>query len=127
MSNPANATPRRLRAAIVGFGVESEAGGPRRILTSKHGLVVGGSAETHSVMIETMLRLEDELERRGKTLAEVDPGELIEIALRIDSPELLDLAIQLKEGLESRGASFNELSPEELNELSLSWSSSASA
>ena len=37
-------------------------------------------------MLETMLRLESELERLGQGLADITPDQLPEIAWRIDSP-----------------------------------------
>ncbi len=56
--------------------------------------MLGGSEETHAEMIETMLRLEVELERRGQRLGDVPPAELADIAWRIDSPELHAIALQ---------------------------------
>jgi hypothetical protein len=69
-------------------------------------------------MLETMLRLESELERLGLGLADVTPDQLAEIAWRIDSPELHQIALSLVEGLERSGRSFHESSAEELTELS---------
>ena len=109
--------PRRLQAAIIGFGLD----GPdsqHRLSTGDHCLLVGGSAETHAQMLETMLRLEFELDRRGQRLADVSPSELAEIAWRIDSPELHEIALRLKAGLERHGRAFEDLSAEELTELS---------
>lgn len=69
-------------------------------------------------MLETVLRLESELDRRGQDLAEVTPTELAEIAWRIDSPELHEIALRIKTALDSQGKSFQELSAEELTDLS---------
>jgi hypothetical protein len=69
-------------------------------------------------MLETMLRLESELERVGQDLADVSPIELAEIAWRIDSPELHKIALRMHDGLVRRGRSFHESSAEELSELS---------
>ena len=69
-------------------------------------------------MLETILRLESELDRRGQCLAEVSPAELADIAWRIDSPELLDVALRLNAGLADRGRHFHEATAEELTELS---------
>ncbi len=79
---------------------------------------MGGSAETHAEMLETMLRLETELERLGMGLDDVHPAELADIAWRIDSPELHQIALRLNEGLEQHGRSFHESSAEELTEFS---------
>jgi hypothetical protein len=65
-----------------------------------------------------VLRLESELDRRGCRLAEVNPTELAEIAWRIDSPELHEIALRLKESLDRQGRAFEDLSAEELTEFS---------
>ncbi len=69
-------------------------------------------------MLETMLRLESELERLGRDLGDVHPDELAEIAWRIDSPELHQIALQMSEGLERSGRSFQDSTAEELTEFS---------
>jgi hypothetical protein len=110
---------RRLRAAIIGFGLDGD-GNPHRLSTGDQCLLVGGSAETHAEMLETMLRLESELDRRGQGLAEVNPIELAEIAWRIDSPELHQIALRLKAELDRQGRAFEELTAEELTDMSTS-------
>ena len=109
--------PRRLRAAIVGLGLEAE-DGHHRIITGEQYLLMGGSAESHAEMVETVLRLESELDRLGLKLGELDPGQLAEIAWRIDSPELHQIALRLEDGLRRAGRTFEESTPEELTELS---------
>lgn len=109
--------PRRLKAAIIGFGLDGR-DSHHRISTGEECLLVGGSAETHAEMLETMLRLESELDRRGQRLAEVHPNELAEIAWRIDSPELHEIALKLAAALEREGREFEELTADELTELS---------
>lgn len=79
--------------------------------------MMGGSEETHEDMLETVLRLEVELERRGQKLGEVPPDELAEIAWRIDSPELHAIALRLETGLKRRGRTFNNSTAKELTEL----------
>lgn len=109
--------PRRLKAAIIGFGLDGR-DSHQRLSTGDQCLLVGGSAETHAEMLETMLRLESELDRRGRQLGEVTPDELADIAWRIDSPELHAIAMQLCEGLQAQGRVFEDLSAEELTDLS---------
>ena len=116
--------PRRLRAAIIGFGLDGQ-DSHQRLSTGDECLLLGGSAETHAEMLETMLRLESELDRRGQTLGEVSPIELAEIAWRIDSPELHQIALRLQDGIESQGRRFEELSAEELTNMS-AWNRSIS-
>lgn len=109
--------PRRLRAAIIGFGLDGS-DDQQRLSTGDECILVGGSADTHAEMLETMLRLESELERLGQGLADVTPDQLAEIAWRIDSPELHQIALRMGEGLERTGRSFYESSAEELTEFS---------
>ena len=112
-----DAGPRKLRAAIIGFGLDGT-DQLQRLSTGDQCILVGGSADTHAEMLETMLRLESELERLGQGLADVTPDQLAEIAWRIDSPELHEIALQLGEGLERHGRTFHESSAEELTEFS---------
>jgi hypothetical protein len=116
-TQPDGGGTRRLRAAIIGFGLDAR-DSQQRLSTGDTCLLVGGSAETHAEMLETVLRLETELDRRGQDLADVTPTELAEIAWRIDSPELHEIAVRLKSGLERQGRSFHESSAEELTNLS---------
>ena len=108
--------PRRLRATIIGLGLDGN-DNQNRLSTGEQCLLLGGSAETHAEMLETMLRLESELDRRGQRLDEVNPTELVEIAWRIDSPELHEIALRLKTALESQGLAFEELTAEELTDM----------
>jgi hypothetical protein len=112
-----DAVPRRLRAAIIGFGLDGS-DDHQRLSTGDQCILVGGSSETHAEMLETMLRLESELERLGQGLADITPDQLAEIAWRIDSPELHEIAMSLGEGLRRRGQSFHESSAEDLTEFS---------
>lgn len=113
----ADGHPRRLRATIIGLGLDGR-DSLHRLITGEDYLLVGGSAETHAEMVETMLRLESELERLGQRLGDVTPTQLAEIAWRIDSPELHRLALRIKDGLERQGRTFHESTPEQLTELS---------
>jgi hypothetical protein len=117
MTTHPQTVPRKLRAAIIGFGLDQAGNGPRRVMTGADCLVVGGSEETHAELLETMLRLEAELERVGRPLGELPPEELAEIAWRIDSPELHAIALHMEAGLRRRGQTFEEATAEELSEL----------
>ena len=117
MKTQPEAGPRRLRAAIIGFGLDGS-DDHQRLSTGDQCILLGGSAETHAEMLETMLRLESELERLGRGLADVTPAQLAEIAWRIDSPELHQIAIQLNEGLERSGRSLHDSCAEELTGFS---------
>ena len=117
MTKQPDGGPRRLRAAIIGFGLDGN-DDQQRLSTGEQCLLMGGSAETHAEMLETMLRLESELDRRGQRLGEVNPTELAEIAWRIDSPELHEIALRLEEALDNQGRAFEEVTAEELTDMS---------
>jgi hypothetical protein len=119
MTKQPDGGPRRLRAAIIGFGLDGD-DKPYRLSTGEQCLLVGGSAETHAEMLETVLRLESELERCGLNLAELNPTELAEIAWRIDSPELHAIALTLRDELERQGRTFEEMTADELTDMTSS-------
>jgi heptaprenylglyceryl phosphate synthase len=74
---PATKRPRR-QAALLGFGLDND-DGHKRITTGKNFAIVGGSAETHEKMTETVVKTFEELKRRHKPLVAVEPKELAEI------------------------------------------------
>ena len=63
---------------LFGLGLDND-DGHRRVTRSESFLLVGGSAETHERMQETAIRFEEALERRGKSLAEAEVGEVIDL------------------------------------------------
>lgn len=109
-------TTRRLKAAIIALGLDGPLR-PFRIIQGEECVLVGGSDETRAALLETMLRLESELERSGRRLGELEPSELHDLAFRIDSPELAQIADRLEEGLRRRGCTFGEVSAAELTEI----------
>jgi hypothetical protein len=110
------ARPRRIRATLIGFGLDS-CDSHHRVTRSDQSLVFGGSAETHAQLQETVLLMELELDRQGQRLGDLRPHELAELAWRIDSPELHEIALRLEAGLNEQGRAFEELSAEELTAL----------
>jgi len=109
--------PRRLRAALIGFGLDN-GDDQHRLTRGDQTLIFGGSAETHAELRATALKIEQELDRRGRHLGDLDPLELAELATMIDSPELHEIALRLKVGLEKQGRAFEDLTAEELTALS---------
>ncbi len=116
MTTTADRGTRRLRAKIIGVGLDGESG-LHRVLKGKECLVFGGSEETHADLLETMLRLDLELERMGQDLGEVHPDELADLAWRIDLPELEVIARQLQMGLQHADRSFDESTAQELTDM----------
>jgi hypothetical protein len=116
MTQQSIARPRRIRAALIGLGLDSH-DQHRRLTRSDQSLVLGGSAETHDELRETVLRMELELDRQGQRLGDLSPLELAELAWRIDLPELHEIALRLEAGVERQGRPFEELSAEELTAM----------
>lgn len=74
----ASKRPRRPDAALLGLGLDND-DGHKRITTGENFAILGGSAETHEKMTETVVKTFEELKRRRKRLAGVEPKELAEI------------------------------------------------
>jgi len=74
------ATPKKIKkqAAILGLGLDA-ADGHTRLTRGKNFVLYGGSEETHSCMQETAIKVNEQLDRRGKRLEDVSPGELVDI------------------------------------------------
>ncbi len=117
LTQPSSPRPRRLRAALIGIGLDN-VDDLNRLTRGDQSLIFGGSAETHAELWETALRMELELDQQGVLLGDLDPAQLAELAAVIDSPELREIAQRLQEGLERDGRAFEDLTPEELTELS---------
>jgi hypothetical protein len=64
--------------ALLGLGLDND-DGHKRITTGKQFAIVGGSAETHERMTETVVKTFEELKQRGKHLSEVPSPELADI------------------------------------------------
>jgi hypothetical protein len=116
MMHPSLTRPRRIRAALIGLGLDKH-DDYHRLTRSHQSLVLGGSTETHSELRETMQRMELELDRQGQRLGDLNPAELAELAWRIDSPELHEIALRLEASLEQQGREFEALSAEELTAI----------
>lgn len=63
---------------LVGIGLDNS-DGHKRITKAEKFSVVGGSAETHEKITETVIKTFETLERRGKTLEQVERKELTDI------------------------------------------------
>lgn len=63
---------------LLGLGLDGD-DGHKRITRTEEFLLVGGSAETHEQMQETAIKFQEGLERSGKTLAEAEVSEVIDL------------------------------------------------
>ena len=66
------------QAAILGLGLDGD-DGHTRLTRGKNFVLYGGSEETHSTMQETAIKVNEQLDRRGKRLEDVSPNELADI------------------------------------------------
>jgi hypothetical protein len=73
------------RSALLGLGLDNS-DGHKRITTGEQFAIVGGSAETHDRMTETVVKTFEELKSRGKHLEQVEPKELAEILHKSTPP-----------------------------------------
>ncbi|MBI3831140.1 MAG: hypothetical protein HY291_16595 [Planctomycetes bacterium] len=67
------------QAVLLGLGLDGK-DGHVRLTRGENFQLVGGSKETHEVMQETAVKINEELNRRGKRLEEVTKKEFMDIA-----------------------------------------------
>jgi hypothetical protein len=77
MANAKKKRPRR-KAWLLGVGLDSD--GHKRLTTGPNFLLAGGSEETHEVMTEKAIKINEKLAAKGKQLEEVSHDEFDEIA-----------------------------------------------
>jgi hypothetical protein len=63
---------------MLGVGLDSD--GHKRLTTGPNFALVGGSAETHEVMTEKVIKINEKLTARGKQLEDVSHEEFDDIA-----------------------------------------------
>jgi hypothetical protein len=68
----------RRSAALLGVGLDNQ-DGHTRLTRGKNFVLVGGSHETHAVMQETAVKINEHLDRKSKRLEDVSVGELRDI------------------------------------------------
>jgi hypothetical protein len=77
MANASNKRRRR-KAVMLGLGLDSD--GHKRLTTGPNFLLMGGSQETHEVMTEKVVKINEKITARGKQLEEVGQQEFDDIA-----------------------------------------------
>src|SRR5215472_16462366 len=77
MSN-ASKPKRRRKAMMLGLGLDSD--GHKRLTSGSNFVLVGGSQETHEVMTEKVIKINEKLASKGKQLEEVSRAEFDDIA-----------------------------------------------
>jgi hypothetical protein len=73
------AVKRTRKAALLGLGLDAQ-DGQTRITKGDNYLLYGGSQDTHAVMQETAVKINEQLDRRGQRLDDVSVKELRGIA-----------------------------------------------
>ncbi|MBR5626742.1 MAG: hypothetical protein IKW74_03875 [Thermoguttaceae bacterium] len=73
-------TPKK--AMMFGLGLDNT-DGHTRLTRGKNFTLCGGSQETHAVMQETAIKVNERLEKKGKSLEEVSPREFHDILVDV--------------------------------------------
>jgi hypothetical protein len=68
----------RGKAVMLGLGLDSD--GHKRVTTGQNFLLMGGSEETHEVMTEKVIKINEKLAAKGKQLENVSREEFEDIA-----------------------------------------------
>ncbi len=71
-------TNRIKKAAILGLAFDAE-DGHKRLTKGDNFVLLGGSQDTHAMMQETAIKVNERLKQRGKRLEDVSPTELRDI------------------------------------------------
>jgi hypothetical protein len=77
MANAKKKKPRR-KAVLLGVGLDSD--GHKRLTTGPNFILAGGSEETHEVMTEKAIKINEKLAAKGKQLEDVSHDEFEDIA-----------------------------------------------
>ncbi len=85
----------RSRAVLLGVGLDSD--GHKRVTQGPNFVLAGGTKETHEVMTEKAIKINEKMKSRGKTLETVSREEFDDIA---ESVGLRQMRRQAPEGSE---------------------------
>ena len=77
MANAKKKQPRR-KAVMLGLGLDSD--GHKRLTTGPNFVLAGGSEETHEVMTEKAIKINEKLAAKGKQLEDVSREEFDDLA-----------------------------------------------
>lgn len=77
----------RRKALMVGLGLDSD--GHKRVTTGHNFVLMGGSQETHEVMTEKAIKINEKLSATGKRLEDVSHQEFADIAHSVGLPPQL--------------------------------------
>lgn len=75
----AQSRPKKSKdAALLGVGFDNQ-DEETRLTKGENYLLVGGSKQTHEIMQETAVRVNEQLEKKGKRLADLEPEEFRDV------------------------------------------------
>jgi hypothetical protein len=80
MTNVKKKKPRR-KAVMLGVGLDSD--GHKRLTTGPNFALVGGSEETHELMTEKVIKVNEKLAAKGRQLEDVSHDEFEDIAQEV--------------------------------------------
>ena len=80
VSGMANAKKKNSRSKAILLGVGLDSDGHKRVTTGPNFALVGGSQETHEVMTEKVIKINEKLASKGKQLENVSAEEFDDIA-----------------------------------------------
>jgi hypothetical protein len=72
---------KKRKALILGVGIDSD--GHKRITTGENFALLGGTQETHEVMTEKAIKINEKLKARGQRLETVSHEEFSDIAQEV--------------------------------------------
>lgn len=67
---------------MLGIGLDND-DGHQRLTRGKNFVLVGGSQDTHAVMQETAVKINEKLDKRGKRLEDASANELRDICAEV--------------------------------------------
>ena len=73
-----SAAKKKKKAVMLGLGLDND--GHKRVTTGPNFALVGGSQETHEVMTEKVVKINEKLAAKGKQLEDVTREEFDDIA-----------------------------------------------
>ncbi|MGQ9505990.1 MAG: hypothetical protein ACUVQG_14140 [Thermogutta sp.] len=76
--SPKNQQPQPKIAGLLGIGLDGD-DGQTRVTRGKNFLLWGGSKDTHSLMQETAIKVNERLDEKGKRMEDVSVKELRDI------------------------------------------------
>ncbi len=79
MAQPAS--NKKPKAMLLGIGLDSD--GHKRVTTGPNFALVGGSEHTHADMTEKVIKINEKLTRKGKSLDTVESREMDDIAAEV--------------------------------------------